>query len=52
MRKIISIMLVTLDGFFEGSNREIDRHNVDAGFNDFAVNQLNEVGRLLFGRVT
>lgn len=44
--------MVTLDGFFEGPNREIDWHNVDDEFNKFAVDQLNSVDVLLFGRVT
>ncbi len=52
MRKVILVDMVTLDGFFEGSNREIDWHNVDDEFNKFAVDQLNSVDILLFGRVT
>ncbi len=52
MRKLIFFMLTTLDGFFEGPNREIDWHNVDEEFNEFAINQLNEMDTLLFGRVT
>ena len=52
MRKIILFMLVSLDGFFEGPNREIDWHNVDEEFNEFAIDQLNSLDALLFGRVT
>ncbi len=52
MRKVIFFMLTTLDGFFEGPNREIDWHNVDEEFNEFAIEQLNSVDTLLFGRVT
>lgn len=52
MRKVIFFMLTTLDGFFEGPNHEIDWHNVNEEFNEFAINQLNEVDILLFGRVT
>ncbi len=52
MRKIILFMLVSLDGFFEGPNREIDWHNVDEEFNEFAIDQLNTMDILLFGRVT
>jgi dihydrofolate reductase len=44
--------MVTLDGFFEGPNGEIDWHNVDEEFNDFANEQLNSIDILLFGRVT
>ena len=28
MRKVFLFMMVTLDGFFEGPNHEIDWHNV------------------------
>src|SRR5438067_8189322 len=52
MRKVFLFMMVTLDGFFEGPNQEIDWHNVDEEFNEFAIQQLNEVDTLLFGRVT
>jgi len=52
MRKIILFNMVTLDGFFEGPNGEIDWHNVDAEFNEFAIDQLNSADGLLFGRVT
>jgi dihydrofolate reductase len=52
MRKVIFFMLTTLDGFYEGPNKEIDWHNVDEEFNEFAINQLNSVDVLLFGRVT
>ncbi len=52
MRKIIFQMLTTLDGYFEGPNREIDWHNVDSEFNEYAVDFLCKVDTLLFGRVT
>ena len=41
MRKVILFNLVTLDGFFEGPNREIGWHNVDEEFNEFTGDQLN-----------
>ncbi len=44
--------MVTLDGFFEGPNHEIDWHHVDEEFNQFAVEQTSAVDALLFGRVT
>jgi dihydrofolate reductase len=44
--------MVTLDGFFEGPNQDISWHNVDEEFNQFAIDQLNEIGTLLFGRIT
>lgn len=52
MRKLILFNMVTLDGFFEGPNHEIDWHNVDEEFNDFAIEQINTVDMILFGRVT
>ncbi len=52
MRKLFSFNMVTLDGFFEGANHNISWHKVDAEFNEFAITQLNEIGTLLFGRVT
>ena len=53
MRKLFSFNMVTLDGFFEGPNQEIDWHNADnQEFNDFAIEQTSSVDTLLFGRVT
>ena len=52
MRRLFSFNMVTLDGFFEGPNREIDWHNVDGEFNEFAIEQTGTVDVLLFGRVT
>lgn len=44
--------MVTLDGYFEGSNRELDWHLVDDEFNEYAREMLNSVDSLLFGRIT
>ena len=44
--------MVTLDGFFEGPNQEIDWHNTDNEFNEFAIEQTSSVDTILFGRVT
>ncbi len=44
--------MMSLDGFFAGPNGDISWHYVDKEFNDFAVQQLDEAGTLLFGRVT
>jgi dihydrofolate reductase len=52
MRKVFLFMMVSLDGYFEGPGQDISWHNVDEEFNDFAIEQLNEIGTLLFGRVT
>lgn len=52
MRKLLSFMVVTLDGYYEGPHQEFDWPNVDDEFNDFAISQLNDIDTLLFGRVT
>src|SRR5215217_45197 len=52
MRKVFLFNMTTLDGFFEGPDRDINWHHTDDEFNEFAINQLNETGTLLFGRVT
>ncbi len=52
MRRLFFFMMVSLDGYFEGPNRDISWHNVDEEFNDYAIKQLDEVDTLLFGRVT
>ena len=51
MRKLYISEMITIDGFFEGPNKEIDRHNVDAEFNEYAIDQLDRTGLLVFGRV-
>jgi len=52
MRKVIIFNLTSLDGYFEGPDRDINWHNVDEEFNKFAEQQTDEFGALLFGRVT
>ncbi len=52
MAKLVVFNMATVDGFFAGPHGEIDWHTVDAEFNDFALAQLDELGGLLFGRVT
>ena len=53
MRKVIMFNLITLDGYFEGSKKwEIDWHQVDDEFNEYAINQLESADGLIFGRVT
>ena len=51
MRRVLFFMMVTVDGYYAGPNGEIDWHNTDDEFNEFAIAQLNEVDTLLFGRV-
>ncbi|MGA2296540.1 MAG: dihydrofolate reductase family protein [FCB group bacterium] len=52
MRKVIFQNMISLDGYFEGPNREIDWHNVDEEFNEIARAFLDTVDTLLFGRLT
>jgi dihydrofolate reductase len=53
MRKLFSFNMVSLDGFFEGPNGDIDWHNADnQEFNEFAIEQTSSVDTLLFGRRT
>jgi dihydrofolate reductase len=53
MRKLFAFNMVTLDGYFEGPNGDIDWHNAtNEEFNDFAIEQMSSVDTLLFGRKT
>lgn len=52
MGRIIVFNLTSLDGYYEGPNREIDWHHVDEEFNSFSIEQLNNADTLIFGRVT
>jgi dihydrofolate reductase len=52
MRKVFLFNMITLDGFFEGPDQDISWHHTDEQFNDFAIQQLKEIGTLLFGRIT
>jgi len=53
MRKLFSFNMMTLDGFFEGPNGDINWHNAEnEEFNEFAIEQTSSVDTLLFGRKT
>ena len=52
MRKLFSFLVTSADGYYAGPQDEFDWPNVDEEFNDFSVSQLNDVGTLLFGRIT
>ena len=52
MPKLIIFNMVTLDGFFEGPNSDTYWHNVDDEFNEFALEQMDTIGAILFGRKT
>jgi len=50
MRKVIYGMFVSLDGFIEGPNRELDWQIVDEQLHRFANDLQSETGTYLFGR--
>jgi dihydrofolate reductase len=52
MRKMIIFNMISADGYFEGVDHDLDWHNVNAEFNDFAIAQLDEADTLVFGRKT
>jgi dihydrofolate reductase len=52
MAKIILFNMITIDGYFEGPGNDISWHSVDAEFNEFAIEQLNNASTLIFGRKT
>lgn len=51
-RKIISQIMVSLDGFIEGNRQELDWHVVDDEYHEYAAGILDSVDTILFGRVT
>ncbi len=51
MKKIILWMSVSLDGFIEGPDRELDWHLVDDELHDHFNEQLSAMGAFLNGRV-
>ena len=52
MRKLFSFNMISLDGFFEGPDHDINWHNVDDEFNEFAIEQTSSLDMILFGRRT
>ena len=52
MRKVIVSNLASLDGFFEGPNKELDWHVVDEEFFAYAKDMLRNADTLLFGPAT
>lgn len=50
MRKVIYSMLVSLDGFIEGPNRELDWHVIDEELHTFINEQQREFDACLYGR--
>ena len=52
MRKIIVSNMVSIDGYIEGPNRELNWHVVNDEFLKYAEDMLNAADILLFGRLT
>jgi dihydrofolate reductase len=52
MRKLYFFMMITVNGFYERGPWEIDWHNTDEEFNEFAIEQLGMMDTLIFGRKT
>ena len=52
MRKVILFVQVSLDGFFEGPNKDIDWHMVDDELHAHILEVLKRAGGFLSGRVT
>jgi dihydrofolate reductase len=50
MRKLIYAMMVSLDGFIEGPNRNLDWHIIDEELHQYINDQQVEVGAYLYGR--
>ena len=50
MRKVIYSPMVSLDGFVEGPNREIDWGIVDEELHTYINDRQNEIDTYLFGR--
>jgi dihydrofolate reductase len=52
MAKLITWNMLSLDGFFEGPNKELDWFVFDEQLEKYILDSQMEVGALLFGRVT
>jgi dihydrofolate reductase len=50
MRKVIYLMNVSLDGFIEGPNRELDWTRIDEELHSFFNDQQRDMDTLLYGR--
>ena len=52
MSRVVYVMSVSLDGFMEGPNREIDWHHVDEELHQHFNEELASAGAFLDGRIT
>lgn len=53
MARMAAFLMVSLDGYYDADKVwELDWHNVDQEFNEFAIKQLDASDCLVFGRAT
>ncbi|MCC7363650.1 MAG: dihydrofolate reductase family protein [Dehalococcoidia bacterium] len=52
MARLFWQMMVTLDGFAEGEDGNIDWHTVDEGFTEYALGMLSSIDGIVLGRRT
>lgn len=52
MRNLFWQMMVSLDGYMEGPNHELDWHVVDEDFSNYALDMLSSIDAILLGRRT
>ena len=52
MGKLIYQAMISLDGYFEGPEKQLNWHAWDGEMDDFVIELLNETSVLLFGRAT
>jgi dihydrofolate reductase len=50
MRKIFLHMMISLDGYIEGPNKDLDWHFVDTEFEEYSNNMLRSIDAILIGR--
>ena len=50
MRKVIYLMMVSVDGLVEGPNRELDWHIIDEELHTFVNDQMSAIDTYLYGR--
>ena len=52
-KTLVKDIMISIDGYFEGSKPwELDWHNVNLEFNEFAINQLESIDCIIFGKKT
>jgi dihydrofolate reductase len=50
MRKLFLHMMVSLDGYIEGPNKELDWHFIDEEFEEYSNEMLRSIGGMVLGR--